>query len=892
MSCYLIDEVPRNSDGEREEEADEDTIHESFDDEEEDCAPIRSDSESDDLISLSTFCPVVPQRAKYTHTVSGYGKVLVTEKSVERFRKWIHENPGRTVKESLHGNTKPFIAFNTDYPISRITINIENAIYHILDAISVGQPEGRGFKMASGCDIVSVPVSADRLVSDIDCKGEQYFNVISFPEYVVEHKTRDSFQSCLSESVIEKLARYLRTDTYNIYTELRNVTISQSTLPCTVIEVAIEMDGLTVKRERTYPPNSPLTADAASLLPISPDRRFEPVVYIDKHRIPRNLPLISPDQLMKLRAVEQEGIFDLIDMNKRLREDPGIIFRMFYGMSGGSKQGIMLLYEAIDKSDIEDKLKLSADLCLEWKSGTKYPYSSRTAYYLASLDSPREWEARRQRIYAGITTELISAAGSVTNAHCGSFLKKLYGHLYLFEPGLGGGNKGFWHTFEPDGWKKTGEIRLRETLLYTIPNVLRRAASGIDPRDIPKLFQAIKKLEGTGFVESSIRAFAALSVEEGFTNSVDENSDLLNFSNGVWDVSINRMRILVPDDRVMNSTGYPFAKFGLHDPAYQFVRKYFISVYPDKQVRYCAEYAFSSCVYGGNKDKRCYINTGAHDNSKTLMGETLKHVFGSYYIKGDNEELIAHKAGNGNAGGPNPHLVRKKGKRIVMYDELGETQILDAAKIRHLVGCDSFYARTLHKEGGDITPQNKMFISCNRTPKIPNIGEETSKKLRVIPHETTFIKPGDPDFKGITKKAMKRKNLRWMDPEVANTLHKPRYIQAFMFYLIKKYKFFKVSGEPTSDKVNRFTKNYISENDIYETFKKEIIKREPGSMLDATSAFTTFKVWFEQYFAYESRSLLNIISFRSRMSEKLGPLNVVEGGWDGWGMVRVYSNRD
>lgn len=859
----------------------------------------------DDKGSIFSFLEenfsVVKDNNSYTHRISGYGNILVTVDTIDPFIDWMQKNSTVKVKENLAEQSRPFIMFSTAYDLSTRKETVTRLAESVLKITHESSAGGGGFGTISNLTLLCKDASMGKLSSLLTSSDKMYTNTLIIDGFMLDGRQREMFQSCFDSKAISGLSRILGINEYSIYTDVCNNQISPP--PEMVAHVSIRVSGYKVEVSDiiVHTHDNPPPVEILFHLPIHSSELFTPVMYRSEGRIPRNLPLIDSKDLEFLMSLRAAGIFDMIDIGKRIQDDFDTIFEIFYGISGGAKQGLLLLYDRIQNARLDNEEEILEIIYQKWRAGSTTPLGWRSAYYLASLDSPNGWKRRESAIYERMMHSLVAAGSAVTHAVCGSFLYDMYGHMYVFQPNPGARYAGIWLKFEPDGWKLGNSTMITSLLVYELPKKLRSQSRMLDPNDpqyeksISNLYASIRKIENTGYAESCVKAFSMRVAEREFSYDLNENPNLLNFSNGVWDVTTGDLKTLLPDHKVSFSTGYPFRRFGIQDPAFLFVRKYFVSVYPDEDVRRAAEYAYSSCIYGGNKDKRCYINTGAHDNSKTLMGETLKKVFGEYYIKGDNEELIAHRAGSGNAGGPQPHLIRKRGKRIVMYDELGQSQILDAAKIRHLVGCDSFYARDLHEKGAtarEITPQNKIFISCNRPPKIPNIGVETSQKLRVIPHKTTFIKRGDPQYKGVTHREMKIRRLRWIDPKVGEALHKPTCIQAFMYYLILKYKYFLRNGEPVSNEVDIFTKRYVSENDIYENFKNSVIVEAEGVVLDANSAFTKFKTWFEQYFAYESRSVINIISFRTRMSEKLGPLDVAEGGWVGWDIPRTYSNEE
>ena len=58
--------------------------------------------------------------------------------------------------------------------------------------------------------------------------------------------------------------------------------------------------------------------------------------------------------------------------------------------------------------------------------------------------------------------------------------------------------------------------------------------------------------------------------------------------------------------------------------------------------------------------------------------------------------------------------------------------------MKELSGNDTFFARGLFKEGGEITPMFKLVLICNEPPQLHNSDKATWNRIRVIPFEATF----------------------------------------------------------------------------------------------------------------------------------------------------------
>src|SRR5690606_1722159 len=145
-------------------------------------------------------------------------------------------------------------------------------------------------------------------------------------------------------------------------------------------------------------------------------------------------------------------------------------------------------------------------------------------------------------------------------------------------------------------------------------------------------------------------------------------------------------------------------------------------------LKFCA-----SCLRGGNNDKIFPIWTGDGDNSKSMMVKLFESTFGEYCLKFP-VQMLSEKAAN--SGGPTPQLARAKGSRIAFLDEPEDDVTLNKGIIKRFTGGDSFFARLLQDNGGDIKSTFKMILTCNKVPVITNPDPAIKKRVTLFPYES------------------------------------------------------------------------------------------------------------------------------------------------------------
>jgi len=184
-----------------------------------------------------------------------------------------------------------------------------------------------------------------------------------------------------------------------------------------------------------------------------------------------------------------------------------------------------------------------------------------------------------------------------------------------------------------------------------------------------------------------------------------------------------------------------------------------------------------------------------------------------------------------------PELARAgNGVRWAVLQEPDQKDVINIGILKELSGNDSFFARGLYKEGGEINPMFKLVLICNEPPKLPYNDKATWNRIRVVPFEATFCSDA-PD----TYEEQLREKKFPKDPHFANKI--PELTEAFAWVLINHRKKIRIRIEP--DKVKMATAKYRKKNDIYRQFIEEcIIEIEEGST-NLGELYTQFKEWYK-----------------------------------------------
>ena len=184
-----------------------------------------------------------------------------------------------------------------------------------------------------------------------------------------------------------------------------------------------------------------------------------------------------------------------------------------------------------------------------------------------------------------------------------------------------------------------------------------------------------------------------------------------------------------------------------------------------------------------------------------------------------------------------PELARAgNGVRWAVLQEPDQKDVINIGILKELSGNDTFFARGLYKEGGEINPMFKLVLICNEPPKLPYSDKATWNRIRVIPFESTFCNDAPETYE---EQLLEKKFPK--DPHFVNKI--PDMIEAFAWILINHRRKVRVRTEP--EKVKLATANYRKKNDIYRQFIEECVTHCEDNYLGIIELYGQFKEWYK-----------------------------------------------
>ena len=467
--------------------------------------------------------------------------------------------------------------------------------------------------------------------------------------------------------------------------------------------------------------------------------------------------------------------------------------------------------------------------------------------YWAREDAPKTLEAIQSETHR----DWIINFAKDTHVNVASFVFRLYQHE--FRCSVGSKRGGYeWFQFVGHSWKhlKTpNELRrrlsaeVRNHFIEADRELGRRIQLAINNESEAKfmdekrkkVLQIERQLEMATFKDQVLKECGEKFYDEEFLSLMNCNSRLLGVANGVlelrWmDPTDNkfkvRMRNGLPEDYISFQMGrgmpdleaIPYIPWEHVDPAHKRgLEDFFAKIYPQPEVRRYKLVLLASCLEGANHEQQFYVDSGHGGNGKSMIQILVAYTFGDYHTSLATTALTRPKPPS---GAPNPDMVPLKCRRIVSMGEPDQGEKVNTSKMKQMSGDDIIEARPMFGEMESFRMMGKLILACNDLPPVPSTGYSEWRRIKLIPHISTFPKPGDPTDP-----------TRHIYPRDPNMVEKLRlWRTAFLSMLVEIYRNdYLVNGLIEPRAITDASNKYREENDTFQSFFQMNFVVQPGA---------------------------------------------------------------
>ena len=554
----------------------------------------------------------------------------------------------------------------------------------------------------------------------------------------------------------------------------------------------------------------------------------------DKKRVYNDL---SVEENLKLA----ERFLRIISDNRANdRDDWMTIGWVLFNIGEGSKKGLELWIEFSHRCPE----KFQESVCVyEWNRMVKKDLSIGTLRYFAREDNSEE--------YIKIVSELMKPHidNSLSGSHndIAKALSERYGEQFVCASIA----YKSWYEYQDHTWNKVEEgitlrtkisdelvnryVELGNKYLMQLSKCNDEAEKAMYNVRVKNAQRMINNLKSCPYKNNVMRECMEVFYDSTFHKKLDSNAWTIGFKNGIYDLKNNVFRQGRPGDFTSMKMGVNYIE-DLSDKdsrvleVYDFLEK----VFPDKSVRDYFLDTSSDVFVGGNSNKLVLLWSGEGDNAKSVTQTIFEKMLGNYAIKLPTA-LITGKRTQSSAACP--ELARAgNGVRWAVLQEPDQKDVINIGILKELSGNDTFFARGLYKEGGEINPMFKLVLICNEPPKLPYSDKATWNRIRVIPFESTFCNDAPETYE---EQLLEKKFPK--DPHFVNKI--PDMIEAFAWILINHRRKVRVRTEP--EKVKLATANYRKKNDIYRQFIEECVTHCEDNYLGIIELYGQFKEWYK-----------------------------------------------
>lgn len=355
-----------------------------------------------------------------------------------------------------------------------------------------------------------------------------------------------------------------------------------------------------------------------------------------------------------------------------------------------------------------------------------------------------------------------------------------------------------------------------------------------------KLSEICIMLKTTCKKDNIMKEASHLFYDSRFYKSLNSNTHLLCFNNGVYDFNEGTFRKGLPEDYISLTTDINYIPFSqvVKMPEYNEVNEFLDQLFPDPKLRKYQMDWLASLPVGGNDNHHMSFWLGTGANGKTALVTLLERAFGQY--KGTVPVTLVTRE-RLNIGTASPEVAALIGVRLAVMQETSKGDKINEGPMKDLTGGDPITARSLFKEPVTFRPQFKLVLCTNTLPEIQSQDDGTWRRVQVVDFESKFIKKPYEDDLHFPKDQYPYQYP--INTKLAKKYEK--WAPVLMSIMIEHYK--TTRGEIAAcERVIASSDKYREGQDYFLEFVKENIEPYEGSRLQKTALGPKFRFWFKE----------------------------------------------
>lgn len=393
---------------------------------------------------------------------------------------------------------------------------------------------------------------------------------------------------------------------------------------------------------------------------------------------------------------------------------------------------------------------------------------------------------------------------------------KLRGTDFRYIPGIG------WKTWSDLGWIGTEMETVRQAVLETLPEAVRREAGFIS--DVAAKNRMLQWAKQTGNVSMQNSVVSQLMGNPEIKRTVQDfitPEDQLACRNGMVNLRDGSIRSFHREDLVSRRTSV-FYNPGADQS--RWLRFLWDSTQGDIELMEYLQIAAGYTLTGSVAEESFFIISGKPASGKSTYMDGLISAMGEYADDVAAEVFIRRKW---KEGLPREEAFKMYGTRLITTSELPEGARFDDALLKKITGGDTMSARKLYSESFTFQPEFKLWMTTNHDPRSEDKG--IFRRAKRVPFNHVVPEPQrDSRLKDYVK-----------DPSAGG--------EAVLAWAVTgAMKYYAAGKLVTPSSIIAATEAYQQEQDIFLSFLSDTftpIGSAPHGRISLKVAYELWRVW-------------------------------------------------
>jgi DNA polymerase-1 len=290
-----------------------------------------------------------------------------------------------------------------------------------------------------------------------------------------------------------------------------------------------------------------------------------------------------------------------------------------------------------------------------------------------------------------------------------------------------------WLGYNGTRWDAEGGITLARASFQDMIRTVAPYTEKYKDGDVLHL-DATPWMRQAGRIQATLTQAAANRTIHTSIRVLDLDPHLFNLGNGTYDL---RRHVFLPHDPDHLITLGSTVDYDAEAEAPHFMA-FLEDILPEPETRQFVQRVLGQAMIGTVTEHIFPVFQGTGRNGKGTLLRLVQAAFGTYY-SGISKSLLIVKAHEEHA----TVIASLHRRRLVTAQEVGESDVWNAAMIKELVGGDDLTGRYMREDEFTFTPSHTLIMAANHWPKVSAKDEAFWARVKKIPFNRVFERPDD-----------------------------------------------------------------------------------------------------------------------------------------------------